>query len=58
MSWRTAHRQLRAEANARHLDLGDYLAVSSDPTPATVFLEDWPRWWAWPWRWWRCCCIW
>jgi cation diffusion facilitator family transporter len=40
LSWRTAHRQLRAEANARHLDLGEYLAVSSDPTPATVFLED------------------
>jgi cation diffusion facilitator family transporter len=40
LSWRTAHRQLRAEANARHLDLGEYVAVSSDPTPATVFLED------------------
>jgi cation diffusion facilitator family transporter len=40
LSWRTAHRQLRAEADARHLDLGEYMAVSSDPTPATVFLED------------------
>jgi cation diffusion facilitator family transporter len=40
LSWRTAHRQLRAEANDRHLDLGEYVAVSSDPTPATVFLED------------------
>ena len=40
LSWRTAHRQLRAEAAARHLDLGEYVAVSSDPTPTTVFLED------------------
>ena len=40
LSWRTAHRQLRAEATARHLDLGAYVATSSDPTPATVFLED------------------
>jgi cation diffusion facilitator family transporter len=40
LSWRTAHRQLRAEATARHLDLGEYVAVSSDPTPTTVFLED------------------
>jgi cation diffusion facilitator family transporter len=40
LSWRTAHRQLRAEANARHLDLGEYVTVSSDPTPTTVFLED------------------
>jgi hypothetical protein len=31
LSWRTAHRQLRAEASARHLDLGEYLAVSLDP---------------------------
>ena len=28
------------QANARHLDLGEYMAVSSDPTPTTVFLED------------------
>jgi cation diffusion facilitator family transporter len=40
LSWRTAHRQLRAEAGARHLGLGEYVAVSSDPTPTTVFLED------------------
>ena len=40
LSWRTAHRQLRTEASARHLDLGEYIAVSSDPTPTTVFLED------------------
>jgi cation diffusion facilitator family transporter len=40
LSWRTAHRQLRAEANARHLELGEYVATSSDPTPTTVFLED------------------
>jgi divalent metal cation (Fe/Co/Zn/Cd) transporter len=40
LSWRTARRQLRAEAAARHLDLGEYLVSSSDPTPAAVFLED------------------
>jgi cation diffusion facilitator family transporter len=40
LSWRTAHRQLRTEASARHLDLGEYITVSSDPTPTTVFLED------------------
>jgi cation diffusion facilitator family transporter len=40
VSWRTARRQVRAEANARHLDLGEYLATSSDPTPTAVFLED------------------
>src|SRR5688572_27931804 len=40
MSWRTTHRQLRSEAAARHLDLGEYLATSSDPTTAAVFLED------------------
>jgi divalent metal cation (Fe/Co/Zn/Cd) transporter len=40
LSWRTAHRQLRAEASARHLDLGEHVAVSSDPMPSTVFLED------------------
>jgi cation diffusion facilitator family transporter len=27
LSWRTAHRQLRAEATARHLDLDEYVAV-------------------------------
>ena len=40
LSWRTARRQLRAEAAARHVDLGEYLAISSDPTPTAVFLED------------------
>jgi cation diffusion facilitator family transporter len=40
LSWRTARRQLRAEATARRLDLGVYLATSSDPTPTAVFLED------------------
>jgi cation diffusion facilitator family transporter len=40
LSWRTARRQLRAEAAARHLDLGEYLVTSSDPTPTAVFLED------------------
>jgi divalent metal cation (Fe/Co/Zn/Cd) transporter len=40
LSWRTAHRQLRTEAAARHLDLGEYLVTSSDPTPTAVFLED------------------
>jgi len=40
MSWRTARRQLRAEATARHVDLGEYIATSSDPTATAVFLED------------------
>jgi divalent metal cation (Fe/Co/Zn/Cd) transporter len=40
LSWRTARRQLRAEAAARHLDLGEYLVSSSNPTPTAVFLED------------------
>ncbi len=40
ISWRTARRELRAEADARHLDLGDYIATSANPTPTTVFLED------------------
>jgi cation diffusion facilitator family transporter len=40
LSWRTAHRQLRAEASARNLDLGEHVATSSDPMPTTVFLED------------------
>ena len=39
-SWRRARRQLRSEAGARHLDLGEYLVTSSDPTPTAVFLED------------------
>ena len=40
MSWRTARRQLRTEAAARHVDLGEHVATSSDPTAAAVFLED------------------
>jgi cation diffusion facilitator family transporter len=40
VSWRRARRQLRSEAAARHLDLGEYLVTSSDPTPTAVFLED------------------
>lgn len=39
-SWRTARRQLRSEAAARHLNLGEHIASSSDPTATTVFLED------------------
>jgi cation diffusion facilitator family transporter len=40
ISWRTAHRQLRAEADARNRSLAQQLARGSDPTAATVFLED------------------
>jgi cation diffusion facilitator family transporter len=40
MSWRTARRQLRAEAAVRHVDLGEHVATSSDPTATAVFLED------------------
>jgi cation diffusion facilitator family transporter len=40
LSWRTARRQLRAEAAARHVDLGEYVVTSSDPTATAVFLED------------------
>jgi cation diffusion facilitator family transporter len=40
ISWRTAHRQLRAEAEARNRTLAQHLARGSDPTAATVFLED------------------
>ena len=39
-SWRRARRQLRSEAAARHLDLGEHLITSSDATPTAVFLED------------------
>jgi cation diffusion facilitator family transporter len=39
-SWRTAYRQLRAEAKARDRTLAQHLALGSDPTAATVFLED------------------
>ena len=38
LSWRTAHQQLRAEASAHHLDLGEHVATASDPMPTTVFL--------------------
>jgi cation diffusion facilitator family transporter len=40
LSWRTARRQLHAEAAARHVDLGEYVAMTPDPTPTAVFLED------------------
>jgi len=40
ISWRTARRELRAEARARHRDLADHVATSSNPTPTTVFFED------------------
>jgi divalent metal cation (Fe/Co/Zn/Cd) transporter len=57
LSWRTAHRQLRAEASARHLDLGEHVVTSSDPMPTTVFLEDSAALVAWPWPWhWRRWC--
>jgi len=39
-SWRTARRELREEADARHLDLAEHIATSSNPTPTTVFVED------------------
>jgi len=39
-SWRRARGQLRSEAAARDLELGEYLVTTSDPTPAAVFLED------------------
>jgi cation diffusion facilitator family transporter len=40
ISWRTARRELRAEAQAQHLSLGEYVATSSNPTPTTVYMED------------------
>jgi cation diffusion facilitator family transporter len=40
ISWRTARRELRAEAAARHLDVRESVRTSSNPTPTTVFLED------------------
>ncbi len=40
LSLRTAHRELRAEAAGRELDLVDHVRTSSNPTPTTVFLED------------------
>jgi divalent metal cation (Fe/Co/Zn/Cd) transporter len=39
-SWRVARRELKAEADARHLPIGEHMATSSNPTPSTVFLED------------------
>ncbi|MDT4986087.1 MAG: hypothetical protein QOI74_181 [Micromonosporaceae bacterium] len=40
VSWRTARAQLRAEARIRHRSLAAHLRHASDPTAATVFLED------------------
>jgi cation diffusion facilitator family transporter len=40
ISWRTARRELRDEAEARHLDVATSVATSSNPTPTTVFFED------------------
>jgi cation diffusion facilitator family transporter len=40
LSWRTARRQLRTEADVRHVDLGEHVVTSSDPTATAVFLED------------------
>ena len=40
VSWRTARRELRVEADARHLDISTYIATSSNPTPTTVYYED------------------
>ena len=40
VSWRTARRQLRAEARARQRSMAEHLRRASDPTAATVFLED------------------
>jgi cation diffusion facilitator family transporter len=40
ISWRTARRELRAEADARHLGVAESVRTSSNPTPTTVFLED------------------
>jgi cation diffusion facilitator family transporter len=40
VSWRTARRQLRDEARRRHRSIADHLRRASDPTAATVLLED------------------
>jgi cation diffusion facilitator family transporter len=40
ISWRTARRELRAEAASRHLEVRESVRTSSNPTPTTVFLED------------------
>jgi cation diffusion facilitator family transporter len=39
-SWRTARAQLREEARARQRSMAEHLRRASDPTAATVFLED------------------
>jgi cation diffusion facilitator family transporter len=40
VSWRTARAQLRDEARARQRSMAEHLRRASDPTAATVFLED------------------
>jgi cation diffusion facilitator family transporter len=40
VSWRTARVQLRDEARARQRSMTEHLRRASDPTAATVFLED------------------
>jgi cation diffusion facilitator family transporter len=40
VSWRTARAQLRNEARARQRSMAEHLRRASDPTAATVFLED------------------
>ncbi len=40
VSWRTARAQLRDEARARRRSMAEHLRRASDPTAATVFLED------------------
>lgn len=40
ISWWTARREIRAEADARRMSLRAYIATSSNPTPTTVFTED------------------
>ncbi|MGN6332284.1 MAG: cation diffusion facilitator family transporter [Motilibacteraceae bacterium] len=39
-SWRQARKQLRSEAEERKRSMVEHMNVASDPTPATVFLED------------------
>jgi divalent metal cation (Fe/Co/Zn/Cd) transporter len=40
ISWRTARKQLREEARARRRSMAEHLRRGSDPTAATVLLED------------------
>jgi cation diffusion facilitator family transporter len=40
VSWRTARKQLREEARARRRSMAEHLRRASDPTAATVLLED------------------